>query len=123
MVQAVLMGFFIRLFERSSTTVSPADPPPSQPLLVPDVYLYGAAICIVFLISIFIDHNFFHHGYRMRVAATSLIYRKVGVDTDQLIMRMLMMMVVVVVVVVVEVVVVMVTALVIVMISLSLLQL
>ncbi|XP_070197217.1 ATP-binding cassette sub-family C member 4-like isoform X2 [Littorina saxatilis] len=72
-VQAVLMGFFIRLFE----TPSDLSPSPSGSLVVPDVYLFAAFICIIFLIGIFIDHNFFHHGYRMRVAATSLIYRKV----------------------------------------------
>ena len=76
MVQAVLMGFFIRLFEKPSGLSAPGSHGPTS-LLVPDVYIFGAFICIVFLISIFIDHNFFHHGYRMRVAATSLIYRKV----------------------------------------------
>ncbi|XP_076446071.1 ATP-binding cassette sub-family C member 4-like isoform X2 [Babylonia areolata] len=83
-VQAVLMGFFIRMFEKSSLLPSPESSSSSssssfasRPLRVPDVYLFGGAICLVFLISIFIDHNFFHHGHRMRVAATSLIYRKV----------------------------------------------
>ncbi|XP_025086337.1 multidrug resistance-associated protein 4-like isoform X1 [Pomacea canaliculata] len=73
-VQAVLVGFFIRQFERSPHD---SDIDSSLHLSVPDVYVYGAFISIVFLISIFLDHNFFHHGYRMRVAATSLIYRKV----------------------------------------------
>ncbi|KAL8559581.1 hypothetical protein ACOMHN_018744 [Nucella lapillus] len=93
-VQAVLMGFFIRLFEKDSlrtsqnssssssssssySSSSSSTEGSSLPLQVPEVYLFGSAICLVFLVSIFIDHNFFHHGYRMRVAATSLIYRKV----------------------------------------------
>ncbi|XP_041357468.1 ATP-binding cassette subfamily C member 4-like [Gigantopelta aegis] len=66
-VQAVLMGYFINMFNQ--------DNPGS--LKFPQVYIFGAFLCVVFLVNIFLDHNFFHHGYRVRVAATSLIYRKV----------------------------------------------
>ncbi|XP_067664014.1 ATP-binding cassette sub-family C member 4-like isoform X1 [Haliotis asinina] len=68
-VQAILMGHFIQMFHTSITG--------GATLPYPDAYIFGAFLCVVFLVNIFLDHNFFHHGYRMRVAATSLIYRKV----------------------------------------------
>ncbi|XP_055958972.1 ATP-binding cassette sub-family C member 4 isoform X1 [Patella vulgata] len=68
-IQAVLMGYFINIFDVDSKS--------PDKLRFPDVYIFATFLCIVCLVNIFLDHNFFHHGYRMRVAATSLIYRKV----------------------------------------------
>ncbi|ESO93670.1 hypothetical protein LOTGIDRAFT_105125, partial [Lottia gigantea] len=68
-IQAVLMGYFISIFD--------VDVKSPNKFRFPDVYIFATFLCIVCLVNIFLDHNFFHHGYRMRVAATSLIYRKV----------------------------------------------
>ncbi|CAL1530874.1 unnamed protein product [Lymnaea stagnalis] len=90
-VQAVLMGMFINLFEVSvhnsvheSNNVSSFNRSFNnkisdgyQSVARPDVFILIAFIILAYLVSIFLDHNFFHHGYRMRVATTSLIYRKV----------------------------------------------
>ncbi|CAG5119510.1 unnamed protein product, partial [Candidula unifasciata] len=88
-VQAYLMGMFIKLFEvddshgdesfnnYSGTNNTIKINSQRQMITQPDVFIYIAFIILAYLVSIFLDHNFFHYGYRMRVATTSLIYRKV----------------------------------------------
>ncbi|KAI8798989.1 multidrug resistance-associated protein 4 [Biomphalaria glabrata] len=92
MVQTILMGKFIALFEVSkvqpnflSSSGSNTDNKTAivdnthrhHTIARPDVFILITFIILIYLVSIFLDHNFFHHGYRMRVATTSLIYRKV----------------------------------------------
>ncbi|GFO17975.1 hypothetical protein PoB_004448000 [Plakobranchus ocellatus] len=95
MVQAYLMGRFIGLFEdldnrdhkdsrdtdisgvysnASTSTVAATE---DLSIKRPEAFILIPLISVIFLASVFLDHNFFHHGYRMRVATTSLIYRKV----------------------------------------------
>ena len=102
MIQAYLMGRFIGLFEGlsddednvavtngasvevgsasiSSNVSNPGSSFQSSESSIErtEVYILIPLIAVVYLASVFLDHNFFHHGYRMRVATTSLIYRKV----------------------------------------------
>ncbi|XP_064609723.1 ATP-binding cassette sub-family C member 4-like [Liolophura sinensis] len=63
--QAVLMGELIGVFEVS----------PSGNSLM-DAYIYAAGLGLCYLANIFLDHQYFHYGYKMKVALTSLIYRK-----------------------------------------------
>ncbi|RUS89175.1 hypothetical protein EGW08_003054 [Elysia chlorotica] len=100
MVQAYLMGEFIGLFEglgddetiqasgadsavislsvvQNVSSEATSSTSFSKSISRPDVYILIPLIAFTYLISVFLDHNFFHHGYRMRVATTSLIYRKV----------------------------------------------
>ena len=68
--QAVLLGLFLTYFE-DDTSVSKQR-----------AYIYGGCLCFVYVLAAILDHVASHHslysGIKIRVAVTSLIYRKVS---------------------------------------------
>ena len=72
--QAIFLGLLLTYFE----TPDPGD----TEVTWKEAYIYAAGWTICYALVVFLDnlafHKSFYYGLKMRVANTSLIYRKVG---------------------------------------------